>query len=126
MKKRTLLFSIICLCFMQMIYAEDGSRLWLHTSTKTNATISASHQSPTTEVAIKELQSVWKGTPIHLQKKKDKNLSNEGYRISKEADKIIVTSPSDNGLLYAAYHLIRLQQTQDWESVTFPIIENPT
>ena len=125
MKKRTFLFFFICF-FTQMTFAEDGSRLWLSNQSGKGVEITASHQTPTISIAIKELEGVWNGPAIHLQKKKAKDLLNEGYRITRSTNKITVISPTDKGLLYAAYHLIRLQQTQEWENTSFPITENPT
>ena len=124
MKKRTLLLGIICL-FMQMAFAEDGSRLWLPKQNGGNASITTSIHTPTTDIAVKELQQNWDGPAVHLQKKKDKQLSEEGYRINHTGNQVTITSPTDQGLLYAAYHLIRLQQTQEWDKTTLPIVENP-
>ena len=125
MKKRTLLFFFICF-LTQMIFAEDGSRLWLSNQSGKGVEITASHKTPTINIAIKELEGAWNGPAIHLQKKKAKDLLNEGYRITRSTNKITAISPTDKGLLYAAYHLIRLQQTQEWENTPFPITENPT
>ena len=58
-----------------------------------------------------ELQQAWKGAPVRLVIQKDKQLQPEGFRIRHEDNKITLTSPTETGLLYAAYHLLRMQET---------------
>jgi alpha-glucuronidase len=57
------------------------------------------------------LQQAWKGAPVRLVIQKDKQLQAEGFRIRHEDNKITLTSPTETGLLYAAYHLLRMQET---------------
>ena len=57
------------------------------------------------------MQQAWKGTPVRLVIQKDKQLQPEGFRIRHEDNKITLTSPTETGLLYAAYHLLRMQET---------------
>lgn len=73
--------------------------------------ISAPRQSPTLNIAVEELQQAWKGAPVRLVIQKDKQLQAEGFRIRHEDNKITLTSPTETGLLYAAYHLLRMQET---------------
>ena len=40
-----------------------------------------------------------------------KGLARDGYTIKSQGDKIVIAAASDAGLLYGAYHLLRLQQT---------------
>ena len=108
MKKLLSLFLLSCL--LGPVSAEDGSRLWLRQSTDAHAQITAPRQSPTLNIAVRELKQAWKGLPVTLVLKKDKQLSSEGFRIRQVNGKLTVTSPSETGLLYAAYHLIRLQE----------------
>lgn len=68
-------------------------------------------QSPTLNIAVEELQQAWKGAPVRLVIQKDKQLQAEGFRIRHEDNKITLTSPTETGLLYAAYHLLRMQET---------------
>lgn len=55
--------------------------------------------------------------PRYTCTEEDKQLSSEGFRIRQVNGKLTVTSPSETGLLYAAYHLIRLQEMQNFESL---------
>ena len=60
--------------------------------------------------------------------KKDKQLSSEGFRIRQVNEKLTVTSPTETGLLYAAYHLIRLQEMRNFgkpSETDLEITENP-
>lgn len=91
--------------------AEDGSRLWLRQSADRHAQVTAPKHTPTLDIAVGELQRSWKGMPVSLVLKKDKRLGKEGFSIRREGEKVILTSPSESGLLYAAYHLLRLQET---------------
>ena len=83
---------------------EDGSRLWLRLDTP-NATATISGVKGT---ALTELQTYWKGAPVML--KRQKGISEEGYTIKSQGEKIVISAASDVGLLYGAYHLLRLQQ----------------
>ncbi|WP_300811795.1 alpha-glucuronidase [uncultured Bacteroides sp.] len=103
--------------------AEDGSHLWLRPHQGANAQVTAPRQSPTLDIAANELRQAWKGAPVTLELKKDKQLGQEGFRISRQADRVLLSSPNETGLLYGAYHLLRLQETQalsrlDGEGVT--------
>jgi alpha-glucuronidase len=56
-----------------------------------------------------ELQTYWQGGPVVL--KRQKGMAKEGYAIKNQGGKTIITAASDAGLLYGAYHLLRLQAT---------------
>ena len=84
---------------------EDGSRLWLRMET-TNTTANVTGVKGT---AMTELQTYWQGGPVVL--KRQKGLVRDGYTIKSQSDKIVITASNDAGLLYGAYHLLRLQQT---------------
>ena len=84
---------------------EDGSRLWLRMET-TNTTANVTGVKGT---AMTELQTYWQGGPVVL--KRQKGLVRDGYTIKSQGDKIVITASNDAGLLYGAYHLLRLQQT---------------
>jgi len=118
MKKNIL---VICLCIISIaLKAEDGSQLWLRfdktvpcaSSYNLNFKLVTSKQSsPVITIATEELNSNWCGYPIELVlDKKLKNLK-DGYRIKKTQQKITISANQDVGLLYGAYHLLRLQQT---------------
>ncbi|MDR3287403.1 MAG: alpha-glucuronidase [Prevotellaceae bacterium] len=103
----------LCLLAINTLQAEDGSNLWLRSETNANATVSANKQSAAIDIAINELRTQWRGAPIQLTVSSAKNLrylGNDGFMISGNINtKITVTAFSEQGLLYAAYHLIRLQ-----------------
>jgi len=83
---------------------EDGSRLWLRFDT-TNAVKAVKGERCT---AMNELQTYWQGGTVEL--KKEKHLTGDGYTIKSHGSKIVISAASDAGLLYGAYHLLRLQQ----------------
>ena len=61
-----------------------------------------------------------------LELKKDKQLDKDGFRIRHTSDGLTITSPDETGLLYGAYHLLRLQTLQSNDLKTDnEIIENP-
>ena len=86
-------------------YAEDGSRLWLRFDNVSKpATITG-----VKGTAMTELQTYWQGGPVLL--KRQKGIAKDGYTIKSQDTKIVITASNDTGLLYGAYHLLRLQQT---------------
>ena len=95
-------------------FAEDGSRLWLRfdETGKHDAKIVTKQSTPTKSIVADELSLHWNGSQsIELIiDKKLKNLK-DGYRIKGNSQKITISASQDAGLLYAAYHLLRLQQT---------------
>ncbi len=111
MKYRIFSLFYITIVFVTQMAAEDGSHLWLRLPVNAHAEISAPRQSPTLNIAVEELQQAWKGAPVRLVIQKDKQLQAEGFRIRHEDNKITLTSPTETGLLYAAYHLLRMQET---------------
>ena len=83
---------------------EDGSRLWLRLDAgSTNAITGVKC------TAMTELQTYWQGGPIVL--KRQKGLGKDGYTIKSQNGKTVIAAANDAGLLYGAYHLLRLQQT---------------
>ena len=84
---------------------EDGSRLWLRMEkTGTAATITGVKCT-----AMTELQSYWQGGPVVL--KRQKGMPTDAYTIMSVGDKAVISASNDAGLLYGAFHLLRLQQT---------------
>lgn len=123
MKHKVITLLYIVTLFVASVSAEDGSRLWLRYASGANATITAPRSSPTLDIAVHELQQAWRGAPVSLLLKKDKQLAPDGFRISRQADgKLTVASPTETGLLYGAWHLLRLQTAG---SVITDVIENP-
>ena len=83
---------------------EDGSRLWLRLdAVNTNAITGVKC------TAMTELQTYWQGGPVVL--KRQKGLAKDGYTIKSQNGKTVIAAANDAGLLYGAYHLLRLQQT---------------
>ncbi|MDR1610506.1 MAG: alpha-glucuronidase, partial [Candidatus Symbiothrix sp.] len=103
--------------FVKPVCAEDGSRLWLPPEKNAHAKVSSNDKNPTIELAVRELQTQWKGAPVKLIISAKNNPENEeGYSISGNRQKsVIIKSLSSEGLLYGAFHLLRLQQTGDDE-----------
>lgn len=123
------LISIISLVVLSIapMAAEDGSRLWLRQGQGADAqvTVISSRQSPTLDIAVRELQQSWRGIPVTLSITKNKQLAEDGFSIEQSNGKIVLTSPSNKGLLYGAYHLLRLQETRQLNKVVASLTENP-
>ena len=83
---------------------EDGSRLWLRMD-NTGITAKVTGVKCT---AMTELQSYWQGGPVVL--KRQKGMPADAYTIKSEGGKTMIKAANDAGLLYGAFHLLRLQQ----------------
>ena len=84
---------------------EDGSCLWLRMeANETAATVTGVRCT-----AMTELQSYWQGGPVVL--KRQKSMPADAYTIKSMGEKTVITAANDAGLLYGAFHLLRLQQT---------------
>jgi alpha-glucuronidase len=108
------MYFIVFLMFPFLIFAEDGSQLWLRFPAKNGISadqIIAKGNSPTLNIARKELSSHWQGQTVELRT--DKSLKNlkDGYTIKSGQNKIVIASSKEIGLLYGVYHILRLQQT---------------
>lgn len=121
MKPNIFFFIYALFFFTSPMIAEDGSRLWLQQAAGSGGQVTAPYQSPTLDIAVNELQQAWRGEPVILTLKKDKQLKPDGFSIRHEKNRIVLTSPTEIGLLYASYHLLRLQKI----AITQPIKENP-
>lgn len=119
------LVAILC-TLTQTTVAEDGSRLWLRQAENATATILQRKHSATLDLAAKELRTQWQGKPVTLEVKKDKQLETEGYRICPTGQGITLTSPSESGVLYATYHLLRLQALATANGSKLDIIQTIT
>ena len=87
------------------VYGEDGSRLWLRMeNANTKPTVTG-----VKGTAMTELQTYWQGDPVVL--KKQKGLARDGYTIKYQGGKIQIAASTDAGLLYGAFHLLRLYST---------------
>lgn len=94
-------------------FSEDGSRLWLRYDTvSVRKQIDKGIDSPVMRLAENELSTFWKGGKVSLQLMADSEyfaLGKDGYTINVENGTTVLRSMSETGLLYAAYHLLRLQ-----------------
>lgn len=124
MKYRLLSLVYLTLLFTVQIAAEDGSRLWLRQASDAKAQITLPYQSATLNLAAGELRQAWKGNPVVLAIKKDKQLKQDGYCIQSKDGKVTISSPTETGILYGAYHLLRLQETASLQA-DFQLTENP-
>jgi len=109
------LYTVFFLMIPLLIFAEDGSQLWLRFPAKNGISadkIISKGNSPTLNIARKELTSHWQGQAVELRtENKDKNLK-DGYRIVSTSEKIVISAGKEIGLLYGVYHILRLQQTK--------------
>lgn len=115
MISRILLGLFFCGCGL-FASAENGSNLWLRQEPSCQATVVCDIASPVIDVARKELASLWKGGKVILRISADREhygLGDEGYTIRSAGNDIILESSAEKGLLYAAYHLLRLQAEEN-------------
>ena len=130
MKKLISIISLI-ICAGQ-IEAEDGGRLWLRAPATAHAEVSCNKQSPTTDIALKEIRTQWRGgTPVLLKiqpagKSGGGRLSPDSYSIRCRGmgDVVTIESATGQGLLYGAYHLLRLQEMGQADG-RLQVVESP-
>ena len=112
MLKRILLALFICTAALPS-HAEDGSRLWLRYDTVSVCPqIENDVESPTMRIAVDELSTFWHGGKVSLRLMADDkyySVGKDGYTITAKDNVITLRSLSETGLLYAVYHLLRLQ-----------------
>lgn len=127
MTMKKLLIAIGLLLAVQ-VYAEDGSRLWLRGEATASAEVSSNKRTPVTEVAIREISTQWRGGKVSLHQvtnKETRPLGKEGYTIrGNAAEGLTISATTDRGLLYGAYHLLRLQELEQ-ASGTIDVKEQP-
>ena len=111
-------FLLLFCLFAMSAFAEDGRRLWLPNPSNAKADVSGVQG-----LAMDELRANWQGNPVEL--KRQKGMPKEGYRITTANGRVQISAGSDAGLLYGAYHLLRLQQTGTL-SETMDVTESPT
>lgn len=103
------------ICFLSLaltLWAEDGSRLWLRQTPVNQASVCCLVTSPTLAVAREELAALWQGGEVDLQLCADethRRLGKEGYTIRTSEGKTVLEAATEQELLYATYHLLRLQ-----------------
>lgn len=109
------LYILLFLMIPLTVLAEDGSQLWLRFPAKNGVSadkIISKGNSPTLNIAKKELMNHWQGQEIELRT--DKSLKNlkGGYTIKSVQNKLVISAEKEIGLLYGVYHILRLQQTK--------------
>ena len=110
MKKKFLLLCVLC-CLVELVFAEDGSKLWLRTAYKPNTdlnikVVGGHDRNGTLDVAKQELSRMgWQGEII-FQLYKGKKQS-DAYSIKSENGKTIIRSTTPVGVLYGVYDLLR-------------------
>ena len=80
-----MIISILIFFNMSMLFAEDGSKLWLRAKTNAHAQVFANNQGPAIDIALDELRTQCKGSPVQLNITKSKNtvaLGKEGFTIT--------------------------------------------
>ena len=105
MKKLLISLLVLLVAGWGSAYGEDGSRLWL----RLDAVGTAPSVTGVKCTAMTELQTYWQGGPVVL--KRQKGLAKDGYAIKSQGGKTVICAANDAGLLYGAYHLLRLQQS---------------
>ncbi|WBV57072.1 alpha-glucuronidase [Chryseobacterium daecheongense] len=111
---RYLRLNILFFLIMPLLaFAEDGNQLWLRFPAKNGISadkITSKGNSPTLNIARKELSSHWQGQAVELRtENKEKNMK-DGYKIVSTPEKIVISAGKEIGLLYGVYHILRLQQ----------------
>lgn len=104
MKKHLILFASLSMFLFRTLSAHDGSQLWLQGT--------APAATSTLEIARAEMAQNWKGgTPVLKVGKTLKGQPAGSFSITITSGVPTIEATSEVGLLYGAYHLIRLQQT---------------
>lgn len=107
---------LMALVVVGQLHAENGSRLWLRLRmNQTSASVSCNKQSTSASIAVRELEDNWQGSPVYLlidRSAEIKTLGEEGYAIRRNDSNgdVTIRAYTDKGLIYGAYHLLRLQQ----------------
>ena len=88
--------------------SEDGSRLWLRYNKVNTCQVKTNGQSPTIDIAVRELSDYYQGPTVTLviDKEQKEPLINDGFIIKNDT----IKACNDLGLLYGAYELLRLQK----------------
>ncbi len=109
--KKILLTSLL-LSAVGVMNADNGHELWLKQLTGQKAEVTVKTQSsPSIDVASQELKDGWKGGAVTLSKIASDDTASESFMIEIKGGKPTIAAKSDMGLLYGAYHLLRLQNT---------------
>lgn len=122
--KKYLIFLFTVLTSLHVSAQSDGSQLWLGKQYANSCqVISQLPDDATAKIAKQELESNWRGKNVELKIDKALNLG-EGYNLyarpAQQGDNIqyeaTITASNPIGLLYGAYELIRLQNTDAYNT----------
>ena len=122
--KKYLILLITVLTSLHVSAQSDGSQLWLGKQYANSCqVISQLPDDATTKIAKQELENNWRGKNVELKIDKALNLG-EGYNLyarpAQQGDNIqyeaTITASNPIGLLYGAYELIRLQNTDAYNT----------
>ena len=122
--KKYLILLITVLTSLHVSAQSDGSQLWLGKQYANSCqVISQLPNDATAKIAKQELENNWRGKNVELKIDKSLNLG-EGYNIyarpTQQGDNIqyeaTITASNPIGLLYGAYELIRLQNTDAYNT----------
>lgn len=122
--KKYLIFLFTVLTSLHVSAQSDGSQLWLGKQYDNSCqVISQLPDDATAKIAKQELENNWRGKNVELKIDKALNLG-EGYNLyarpAQQSDNIqyeaTITASNPIGLLYGAYELIRLQNTDAYNT----------
>ena len=122
--KKYLIFLLTVLTSLHVSAQSDGSQLWLGKQYANSCqVISQLPDNATAKIAKQELENNWRGKNVELKIDKALNLG-EGYHLyarpAQQGDNIqyeaTITASNPIGLLYGAYELIRLQNTDAYNT----------
>ena len=122
--KKYLIFLFTVLTSLHVSAQSDGSQLWLGKQYANSCqVISQLPDNATAKIAKQELENNWRGKNVELKIDKALNLG-EGYNLyarpAQQGDNIqyeaTITASNPIGLLYGAYELIRLQNTDAYNT----------
>ena len=122
--KKYLILLFTVLTSLHVSAQSDGSQLWLGKQYANSCqVISQLPDDATAKIAKQELENNWRGKNVELKIDKALNLG-EGYNIyarpAQQGDNIqyeaTITASNPIGLLYGAYELIRLQNTDTYNT----------
>ena len=122
--KKYLIFLLTVLTSLHVSAQSDGSQLWLGKQYANSCqVISQLPNDATAKIAKQELENNWRGKNVELKIDKALNLG-EGYHLyarpAQQGDNIqyeaTITASNPIGLLYGAYELIRLQNTDAYNT----------
>ena len=122
--KKYLILLFTVLTSLHVSAQSDGSQLWLGKQYANSCqVISQLPEDATAKIAKQELENNWRGKNVELKIDKSLNLG-EGYNIyarpAQQGDNIqyeaTITASNPIGLLYGAYELIRLQNTDAYNT----------